>query len=263
MSYGAIIGDVAGSIYEWKPIKTKDINLFKANCKYTDDSVCTAAVADILLSDHLPSASEMLRQWCRSHPGKGYGGNFRKWIHNPDMGAYRSYGNGAAMRVSPAAYLNQKEPLEKALEACDLVTNITHNHPEGVRGARATTHAIWLALNGEKSEDIRKIIEDTYYYCLSRTVDQIRPKYSFNVTCQGSVSEAIICALESESFEDAILNAISLGGDADTQAAIAGSIAEALHGGIVDDLITQVKKFLSPDMIEIMKKLYSTIHTLS
>ncbi|MCY4159914.1 MAG: ADP-ribosylglycohydrolase family protein [Bacteroidetes bacterium] len=260
MSYGAIIGDIVGSVYEWDPIKTKEFELFKPNCFYTDDTVCTAAVADILMSNP-PSVSEMLRQWCRNHlePNKGYGGNFLPWVITDDAGAYDSYGNGSAMRVSPAAFLNRNQPIEKALEAADRVTLVTHNHPEGIKGARATTLAIWLAFQEYEPDQIRSIVTSTYEYDLSRTVEEIRPDYEFDVTCQGSVPESIICALESTSYEDAIRNAVSLGGDADTQAAIAGSIAEAMHG-VPKDLVEKAKEYLSPDIIAVMDRLYRRMH---
>ncbi len=254
MSYGAIIGDVVGSVYERNPIKTKDFDLFQPECKYTDDSVCTAAVANIILGDLL-SPANVMRHWCRSHHRRGYGGYFRKWIRDESKGPYGSYGNGSAMRVSPVAYLYRNQSIEKAMEISDWVTEITHNHPEGIKGARATTHAIWLAFQGNNSESIRETIQSTYDYDLDRSVDDIRPDYSFDVTCQGSVPESIICALESSSFEDAIRNVVSIGGDADTQAAIAGPIAEALHG-IPNDLIEKTKNFLSQDIIEVMERLY-------
>ncbi len=255
MSYGAIIGDIVGSVYEWNPIKTKEFELFSPKCKYTDDSVCTVALADILLSDNVACANQVLRQWCRKHPDRGYGGFFRKWIDDNNMGPYGSYGNGAAMRVSPVAYFNKNNPLEIALMTSDKVTEITHNHAEGIKGARATTHAIWLAFQGEKPSSIRMIIENRYNYDLSRTVDEIRSHYDFDVTCQKTVPEAITCALESTHFEDAIRNAISLGGDADTQAAIAGSIAEALHD-VPDDLIKKANQYLPKDVIEVLARLY-------
>ena len=156
-------------------------------------------------------------------------GSFRLWIWMDPPRPYNSFGNGAAMRVSPAAFLN-RDNLSAALNASDLVTAVTHNHPEGLKGARATVHAMWLAFQGEPATAIRATIADTYNYDLSRTVDDIRPGYEFNEICQTTVPEAITCALESDSFEDAIRNAISLGGDSDTLAAIAGPIAEALHG---------------------------------
>jgi len=255
MSYGAIIGDVVGSVYEWDRIKTKDFTLFQPRCKYTDDSVCTSAIEDTLLGN-LPSVANVMRQWCRNHPDRGYGGLFRKWISNDYMGPYDSYGNGSAMRISPVAFLNRNQIIEKALEISDWVTEISHNHPEGIKGARATTHAIWLAFQGVKPASIRTTIEGEYKYDLSRSVDDIRPDYSFDETCQGTVPEAITCALESTSFEDAIRNAVSLGGDSDTLAAIAGPIAEALYG-IPNDFVETTKKYLSHDIIEVMERLYS------
>ncbi len=225
--WGAIIGDIVGSVYEWDRIKTKDFEFFSERGHFTDDSVCTAAVADILLHD-LPAAAT-LQEWCRRHPGMSYGGWFRQWTWHEFPEPYNSFGNGAAMRVSPAAFLN-RDDLPAALAASDRVTAVTHDHPEGMKGARATVHAIWLALNGEDPAAIRATITAEYRYDLSRTVGQIRPGYSFNETCQATVPESITCALESKSFEDAIRNAVSLGGDSDTVAAIAGPIAEALHG---------------------------------
>ena len=253
---GAIIGDIVGSIYEWQPVKTKNFPFFTDDCFFTDDSVCTVAVADILLHD-LPPA-ETLQKWCRRYAGCGYGGNFGDWIYNDLPEPYHSFGNGAAMRVSPAAFLNRND-LDAVLSAADTVTEITHNHSEGMKGARATTHAIWLAFQGKSPEDIRQVITSVYGYDLSQAVDDIRPGYSFDVTCQGTVPQAITCALESESFEDAVRNAISLGGDADTLAAIAGAIAEAIHG-IPDQIKAQTEnRYLSeaPDILEIIQELYS------
>ena len=170
---------------------------------------------------------------------------------------YNSFGNGAAMRVSPAAYLN-RDNLSAALEASDLVTAVTHNHPEGLKGARATVHAIWLAYQGESAPAIRSAISDTYDYDLTRTVDDIRPGYRFNEICQTTVPEAITCALESDSFEDAIRNAISLGGDSDTLAAIAGPIAEALHG-IPAHIQAQVEtRYIPGDILRVVCEMYET-----
>ena len=254
--WGAIIGDIVGSMYEWNRIKTKEFEFYGSSCEYTDDTVCTAAVAEILLDDLPPAAT--LRRWCRRHPGRGYGGMFSWWIKQPILEPYGSYGNGAAMRVSAAAYLNRRRPLKAAFDASDSVTVVTHDHPEGAKGARATTHAIWLALQGSTPDDIRRAVAEEYDYDLSRSVDEIRPGYTFDETCQGTVPEAITCALESSSFEDAIRNAISLGGDADTLAAIAGPIGEALHG-IPANLIATAKHVhleAAPDIIEVMKRLY-------
>ncbi len=254
---GAIIGDIAGSIYEASPIKTKDFSFFGGYCCFTDDSVCTVAVADILLHD-LPPA-ETMQAWCRRHPYRGYGGNFGMWIYADPPEPYGSYGNGAAMRVSPAAFLN-REDLRAALSASDKVTEITHNHPEGIKGARATTHAIWLAFQDESPDNIRQVIASEYSYDLTQTVDAIRPSYFFDVTCQGSVPQAITCALESVSYEDAVRNAISLGGDSDTLAAIAGPIAEALHG-IPDELKERTESIYlidAPDMLEVIREMYQS-----
>ena len=255
---GAIIGDIVGSIYEWKPIKTKEFEFLNPRCFFTDDSVCTVAVADILLHD-LPPA-ETMQKWCRQYPRKSYGGMFREWIHAEPSEPYNSYGNGAAMRVSPAAFLN-RDNLTSALSAADKVTAITHNHTEGMKGARATTHTIWLAFQGESPAAIRQVITSEYDYDLTQTVDEIRPDYSFDVTCQGTVPQAITCALESDNFEDAVRNAISIGGDADTLGAIAGPIAEALHG-IPDEFIEQTEnEYLTDalDILEVIRKMYQTI----
>ena len=253
---GAIIGDIVGSVYEWDRIKTKDFPFFTDNCFFTDDSVCTVAVADILLHGLLPA--ETLQNWCRRYPDCSYGGNFGYWIYANPPESYNSYGNGAAMRVSPAAFLN-RDDLDAALSAADTVTEITHNHPEGMKGARATTYAIWLAFQGERPASIRQTIATMYDYDLSRTVDEIRPSYFFDESCQGTVPEAITCALASVSFEDAVRNAISLGGDADTLAAIAGPIAEAIHG-IPETSKEQLEtRYLAdaPEMLGILQELYA------
>ena len=255
---GAIIGDIVGSIYEWDRIKTKDFIFFGDRCFFTDDTVCTVAVADILLHD-LPPA-ETMQEWCRRYPRSGYGGMFGDWIYFDEPTPYGSYGNGAAMRVSPAAFLHRAD-LDAALIASDKVTAITHDHPEGIKGARATTHAIWLAYQGENGKTIREVIADKYGYDLTQTVDDIRPDYFFNETCQDTVPQAITCALESDNFEDAIRNAISLGGDADTLGAIAGPIAEALHG-IPQDIQEQAEdRYLAdaPDIHEVIRRMYQVV----
>lgn len=252
---GAIIGDIAGSIYERNPIKTKNFPFFGDYGSFTDDSVCTVAVADILLHDRPPA--ETMQKWCRRYPHRGYGGNFGMWIYTDPPEPYNSYGNGAAMRISPAAFLN-RDNLNAALAASDKVTEITHNHPEGMKGARATTHAIWLAFQGENAANIQEIITSEYSYDLTQTVDEIRPSYFFDITCQGAVPQAITCALESVSYEDAVRNAISLGGDADTLAAIAGPIAEALHG-IPDEFKERTENLYfsnAPDILEVLREMY-------
>lgn len=253
--WGAIIGDIVGSVYEWNRIKTKDFEFFSERGHFTDDSVCTAAVADILLHD-LPEA-ETLQTWCRRYPGMSYGGWFRQWMYRESPEPYNSFGNGAAMRVSPAAYLN-RDDLAAALAASDRVTAVTHDHPEGMKGARAAVHATWLALNGEDPAAIRATVEAAYGYDLSRTVDEIRPGYAFNETCRETVPESITCALESVSFEDAIRSAVSLGGDSDTLAAIAGPVAEALHGIPGETRAAAEERYLgdAPDIAAVMGEMY-------
>ncbi len=235
---GAIIGDIVGSVFEFMPSNGKDFELLTLpdpqagvlGSSYTDDSICTVAVADILLNDLDPART--LQAWCRHHPCPmgSYGAGFSEWIDLDQPEPYDSYGNGAAMRVSPVAWLNRNRTLNEALADADRVTAITHNHPEGIKGARATTHAIWLALNQAAPQHIRDTIADIYAYNLSRSYEEVRRDYSYSEACQKTVPEALISALEAEDFEDALRNAVALEGDADTLAAIAGSIAEALYG---------------------------------
>lgn len=223
---GACIGDIIGSVYEFREWKSREFPLFSEKSEFTDDTVCTIAVAECLLDGIDPAAT--LRKWGHRYPGRGYGGHFAVWLRDEEMGPYDSYGNGAAMRVSPAALLASS--LEEALQLARRVTEVTHNHPEGMKGAEATVTAIWCARMGESSAAIRSLISATCGYDLSRSVDAIRPAYRFNESCQRTVPEAIVCALEATSFEDVMRNAVSLGGDADTLAAIAGPIAEVLYG---------------------------------
>ena len=256
--FGAIIGDIVGSRFEFNNIKSKEFEFFHEKCSFTDDTVCTAAVADILLHNLDPAPA--LQKFCRDYqdfPSGGYGAMFFHWVfgsENPKP--YGSFGNGAAMRVSPSAFLNRHNNLEDALAAAERVTNITHNHEEGIKGAKAATHAIWLAFNGRSAPAIREAIAQEYGYDLSGTVDEIRPNYEFNETCQGTVPEGIICALESESYEDAVRNAISIGGDSDTLGAIAGSIAEALHGVEESFIQTACDQYLDERIVGIMREMY-------
>jgi len=260
---GAIIGDIVGSIYEPQDsrIKTKDFPLFSDNCRFTDDSVCTTAVADALLHD-LPPA-ETMRKWGRRYPNCGFSQIFKQWIASEEDAPNCTFRNGAAMRVSPAAFLNPDD-LNAALLDAEKVTVISHDHPEGVKGAQATTHAIWLAYRGENAANIREAIITEYGYDLTQTVDNIRIDYAFDMTCPGTVPPAVTCALESENYEDAVRNAISLGGDSDTLGAIAGAIAEALHG-IPEVIKTEAEnRFLlpkAPDIVELMREMYRTVDT--
>lgn len=226
---GAIIGDIVGSVYEWHNIKTKDFPLFSEACFFTDDTVMTVAVAEAIKNGGKSNDFiDSMKKWGRLYPDAGYGARFGGWILSNDREPYNSWGNGSAMRVSPCAWaFNTLEEVEQAAKNCAAVT---HNHPEGIKGAQATAAAIFLAKNGASKNQIKTYICEKYGYDLSRTIDEIRPAYRFNESCQDTVPQAIIAFLESNDFEDAIRNAISLGGDSDTLAAITGSIAEAAYG---------------------------------
>jgi len=258
---GAIIGDIVGSIYEFDNIKTKDFPLFMKDCFFTDDTVMTIAVADALLAGGAPDDFvDSMKKFGRQYPDSGYGGRFGEWIHSNNRKPYNSWGNGAAMRVAPCAWFASS--LEEAEMLAERSAEVTHNHPEGIKGAKATAAAIYLARireevsQGDKrirskrihtNDEIKAYIEDTYNYDLSRTLDEIRPTYRFNESCQETVPEAIIAFLESNSFEDAIRNAISLGGDSDTLAAITGSIAEAAYR-IPSEITSKAFQFLDDNL---------------
>lgn len=230
---GAVIGDIAGSRFEWDNYRAKDFVFFHPDCEFTDDSVMTLAIAQAVLqvgAEPLALAQEAIRQMRkigRHYPRCGFGGHFFHWIFGPEAVPYNSFGNGAAMRVSPVAWA--AADLDTVLALSDAVTAISHDHPEGLKGARATTAAIFLARHGASQQEIREHIE-AHYYPLAFTIDEIRPHYRFNETCQDTVPQAIEAFLEADGFEDAIRIAISLGGDSDTLGAITGSIAEAAFG---------------------------------
>lgn len=250
---GNLIGDLAGARFEWNPVKTTDFGpLLPSTPQFTDDSVLTIAVADALL--HNRDVVATFKDWGNRYPHSGWGGFFYQWLFSDDTEPYYSFGNGAAMRVAPAAFL--ANDLEEALALAERVTAVTHNHPEGLKGAAATTEAIFLALHGMEAEEIRKRIGERYGYDMDRSVEDIRPDYQFDETCQGTVSEALICAIEATDFEQAIRNAISLGGDADTLAAIAGGLAEALFG-IPDDLAAHTLDLMPADMKDVLRALYA------
>lgn len=255
---GAILGDIAGSIYEFDNHRSKDFDFFGAGTDFTDDTVCTIAVADALLHGRDPA--EALADWCARYPGRGYGGLFARWIVASDRRPYGSFGNGAAMRVSPAGLLART--LDEALAMARRVTVVTHDHPEGVKGALATTHAIFLAREGVAAPHIRRTITAAYGYDLARTVDGIRPHYRFNETCQQTVPEALVCALDACDYEDAIRNAISIGGDSDTVAAIAGGVAEALFG-VPESLAAEGLSKLPADMRAVVERVYRTDHYIN
>lgn len=234
---GAILGDIIGSPYEFdRGNKSKDFPLFSPNSTYTDDTVMTLAVGLTFL-DAQPSASDdwilrilanRMRQFGKMYPNAGYGGMFRRWLRNPEYQAYNSFGNGSAMRVSSVAWLYND--IDAVRHAAKLSAEVTHNHPEGIKGAEATASAIFLARTGHSKADIKEYIVREFGYELNRTCDEIRPEYFHTETCMETVPEAITAFLEGDSFEDVIRTAVSLGGDCDTLTAIAGSIAEGFYG---------------------------------
>ena len=241
---GAIAGDILGSIHELNPIKIKKFKLLDPGCVFTDDTVMTVAVADSIMIG-VPYV-ESLQKWGRKYPGAGYGGWFKKWIHQDDPKPYNSFGNGSAMRCSSIGWLYNDE--ETVLEEAKKSAEITHNHPEGIKGAQAVALGVMMGRKGSSKIEIEDKLESLFDYDLNQKLSHIRPNYSFDVTCQGSVPQAIIAFLESEDFEDAIRNAISLGGDADTQACIAGALAEAHYMNIPDQLKEFVLKKITPDI---------------
>jgi ADP-ribosylglycohydrolase len=229
---GAIAGDVIGSVHEGARTKTKEFPLFVPDSTFTDDTVLTVAVADCLL--HGGNYVDALHKYYHSYPFAGYGGTFKRWAAFRERQPYRSWGNGSAMRVSPVAYVH--DSLDEVLEEAKRSAEVTHNHGQGIRGAQATAAAIFLARTGSTKDQIRHFLEEKFDYFLDETLAQIRPTYQFDVSCQGSVPQSILAFLESNSYEDAVRNAISLGGDADTMACIAGGIAEAFYGGVPEDI---------------------------
>lgn len=252
--YGAILGDIIGSPFEFdRGDKTKDFKLFSRRSHYTDDSVMTLAVCEALLKvgqdatvkEIEDAVISSMQSWGRRYPHAGYGGYFRRWLTACHPEPYNSFGNGSAMRVSAAGWLY--DSLEKTRTVAKATANVTHNHPEGIKGAEATASAIFMARNGSSKEEIKKYIENEFHYDLNRTLDEIRPSYHMDETCQKTVPEAIIAFLEAKDFEDAIRNAVSLGGDTDTLGAITGSIAEAYYG-IPEWLMTECRKRTNKDM---------------
>lgn len=237
---GAIVGDIVGSVHEYAGTKTSEFPLFDADCRFTDDTVLTVAVADSLMSGS--SYVEKLRDYFHRYPTAGYGMRFTTWAASGDPEPYNSWGNGSAMRVSPVAYVF--DTLEGVLAESQRSAAVTHNHPEGIRGAQATAAAVFLARTGESKKAIKESLERRFRYDLGVTLDSIRPGYRFDESCQRTVPPALIAFLESASFEDAIRKSISLGGDADTLACISGAIAEAYYGGVPKEIAAPALELL-------------------
>ena len=279
---GAIIGDIVGSVYEWNNIKTKDFPLFREDCFFTDDTVMTCAVAEAIMNGgQKDDFIDAMKKYGKMYPDAGYGARFSSWINSDNRDHYNSFGNGSAMRVSPCAWVMdcgfcaRTGMTPSTRELARLSAEVTHNHPEGIEGAMATTDAIFLCryyfggycgdyeqpINGNPTECKRRIkeyIEKEYGYNLSQSLDDIRPTYRFNETCQDTVPQAIIAFLESTDFEDAIRNAISLGGDSDTLAAITGSIAEAAYG-IPEWIKDKAYSYLAEPLKELLRRWEETV----
>lgn len=249
---GAIAGDMVGSVYEFNNNKTKEFPLFTEASCFTDDSILTVAVAEVLMQgdDYQSAFQRYYRRY--PHPCGGYGARFQSWAAAANPEPYNSWGNGSAMRVSPVGYAFDN--LEAVLQEAERTAIVTHNHPEGVKGAQATAAAIFLARTGESKTAIREYITKTFGYDLNRTVDEIRPVYRYNESCQETVPEAIAAFLDSTDFEDAIRNAISLGGDSDTLTCITGGIAEAFYGGIPEAIAQEVWQRLDDPMRQVVEQ---------
>ena len=247
---GAIAGDIIGSIYEAHGIKTKDFPLFDRRCCFTDDTVLSVAVADVIL--HGGGYAERFREYFRRYPNAGYGGSFYAWAQSNDLAPYGSFGNGSAMRVSPVGFACVD--LDAVLLEAKRSAEVTHNHPEGIKGAQAIAAAVFLARNNHSKQQIRSYLEQTFGYKLDERLDDIRPFYGFDVTCQGTVPAAMIAFLESEDFEDAIRNAISLGGDSDTLACIAGGVAHAYYREVPAFILEEVLSRLDHPLREITEE---------
>ena len=261
---GAIVGDIAGSRFEWHNRETKRFTLLRAKgesrhpCYFTDDTVMTLAVADAIMKwrkngegayDALSAETVMsMQNFGRRYPHAGYGGAFRRWLKDENPQPYNSWGNGSAMRVSACGWAGQTLDEVKAMSCA--VTEVTHNHPEGIKGAEATAVATFLARTGKSMDEVKEVVVRDYYP-LDFTLDEIRPFYEFDVSCQGTVPQALEAFFESTSFEDAIRNAISIGGDTDTVAAITGAVAGAYYG-VPDKIYEKALEFLSGHLIRVL-----------
>ncbi len=237
---GAVAGDIIGSVHEFAGTKTTEFELFHSDCSFTDDTVLAVAVADCLL--HGFDYVEKFHEYVHAYPDAGYGFRFSYWVASGRREPYNSWGNGSAMRVPAVGYAF--DSVEDVLAEAKRSAEVTHNHPEGVRGAQAAALAIFLARGGKTKNEIRDTVEERFGYALDRRLDDIRPDYQFDESCQGTVPQAIIAFLESKNYEDAIRKAISLGGDADTLACITGGIAEAFYGGVPEPIARQALHLL-------------------
>ena len=250
--FGAIVGDIAGSTYEVNNYKHEDCEIFREGSRFTDDSVLTLATADKFL--YGGSYTDVFQVYGRRYPDAGFGGSFFGWMISEDPQPYNSWGNGSAMRVSPVGWV--AEDLQWALDEAANSAAVTHDHPEGIKGAQAVAGLVYLARNGSTKEELRDFAESKIGYDLKQSLAEIRPSYSFDVSCQGSVPQAITAFLESSDFEDSIRKAISLGGDSDTIACITGSIAHAFYGEIPKWMIDYCERALDPALLSINEEFW-------
>ena len=248
---GALVGDIVGSVYEFQNTKSTDFELFTPNSTFTDDSVMTLAVAKWLLEDCVHTTRHLIRcmqELGDRYPNAGYGGNFGWWLRQSNPAPYNSWGNGSGMRVSPVGLY--AKTLDEALALSALTASVSHNHAEGVKGAQAIATSVFLCKEGKTKQEIKEYVEQNFGYNLNRTIAEIRPTYRFDVSCQGSVPEAIIAFLEGNSFEEVIRLAISIGGDSDTIGAMAGAIAACMYP-IPDYMTEKCDSLLTEDLREI------------
>lgn len=250
---GAIAGDIIGSVYEGRPIKTINFELFNPSCTFTDDTVLTIATADCIL--HQKDYAGTYRQYCQKYPSAGYGYHFRRWALTPGAGPYNSLGNGSVMRVSPIGFAY--ETLDEVLKQAKESAQVTHNHPEGVKGAQAVAAAVFMSRKDRSKKEIKEFIQKNFHYDLGESLESIRRWYGFDPTCPGSVPQAIIAFLESEDYEDAVRKAISLGGDSDTLACMAGGIAEAYYGEVPKKIKDFAWEKLDKSMQVILDEFYN------
>ena len=245
---GAIAGDVIGSIYEMKEIDSFDFDFYDEHCRFTDDTILTVAVADCIL--HQKDYAKTIWEYGRKYPGRGFGGTFRKWLESEERQPYGSFGNGSAMRVSAVGFAY--DDLDQVLAVAKQSAEVTHNHPEGIKGAQATAAAIFLARTGKSKAEIRQYIAHTFAYDLNFTIESLRPNYGFDVSCQGSVPQAIVAFLDSSDYENAIRLAISLNGDSDTIACIAGGIAAAYYKVVLQEILEFVVGKLDEELLKVV-----------
>ena len=262
---GAIIGDTVGSRYEWRNHKSKDFELFHRSCRFTDDSACTMAVAETLMKhypiDYSEEGLDLLKKdlaesfikYVKTYPDVGYGGSFYRWAtEEGDHKPYNSWGNGSAMRVSAAGWLYGS--LERTLEVARWTAEVSHNHPEGIKGAQCTAAVIYLARIGTPKEKIKEYVTNEFGYDLHEGVDELRIRHHHDESCMDSLPKALISFFEGDSYEDVVRNAVSLGGDTDTLGAIARAMAEAMYG-IPDEILKKGCEFLTDDLLSVLKKI--------